>query len=72
MKLRSSSIDDSLNELDFVLSEKGTASARVILREAKREYYQFHQRLLRLLRAANTDAFDPCTPRRPRMHKRCK
>jgi hypothetical protein len=66
VKLRSASNRDVLNELQFVLSQKGTPSARVTLREANRRHRELSNYCLRLLRAADRGAFDatiaPCPP----------
>lgn len=51
MKLRSGSIDDALGELDLVLREQRTPAARLLRREAQRDYRQLHTKYLRLLRA---------------------
>jgi hypothetical protein len=57
MKLRSSSIDETLNELDLVLREQRTAAARYVRADAKRRYRNLHRDFLRVLRAANRGAF---------------
>ena len=56
--------DDLLNELDFVLANKRTASARATLREAKRRYRELNQHFSRLLRVTDSGAFDRQPPPR--------
>ena len=70
MKLRSGSIDNPLNELQFVLAQKWCWAAKVTLREVNRKYRELFQYYLRVLRAADRGAFDPRTVR-ARMHKEC-
>ena len=69
MKRGSGSIDEVLNELQFVLSQKHTQAARVTLREANRRYRELHRYFLRVVRAADRGAFDNYR-RQPKAMKR--
>ncbi len=69
MKIRSSSIDEALNEVQFVLSQKYTQAARVTLLESNRRYRELHRFYLRVVRAADRGAFDRHQQRRKAMKR---